>query len=82
MQFQIHFYSNIYQQKTKKLSHCQFLFRYSTLRNVVDRALTSAVTSIPSLFLSLFDKVDFNRLCNSSYNISYDLFGCVPVLRP
>ena len=50
MQFQIHFYSNIYQQKTQKLAHCQFLFRASTLRNVIDSAVTSAVTAFHPFF--------------------------------
>ena len=59
--------SNMYQQKIKQLAHCPFFFRSSTLRNVLDRALTSVITTFHPLFLSLFDKVDFNRPCNSSY---------------
>ena len=44
-----------------------FFFRSSTLRNVVDRALTSAATASHPFFLSLFDNVDLNRPCSSSF---------------
>ena len=68
--FKIHFYSTIYIQKW---AHCQFFSRSSTLRNVVNRALTSAVTTFHPFFLSLFDKVDLNRPLDSSYLWPYIL---------
>ena len=72
MPFKITFIQILINRK-QNLYHCPFFFRSFTvtLRNVLDRALTSAVIAFHSFCLSLFDKVDLNRPCNSSYFLPY-----------